>query len=503
MRRLVMDVKDEISAGGPSGPTTGTTPNQGKARVAGGEVGAVHSSDEGGNDAGAKGPYLVDENSAGQDEAMAPFGEITTPPKVRKLQRTLYRKAKENKRWRAWSLYADLCRRDVLETALGSVLRNAGAAGVDGMTTEFVKASAAAFLDGLQTQLREKRYRPSPVLRVWIPKPDGKQRPLGIPTVTDRVVQAALRLLLEPIFEVDFNDASYGYRPKRSAQQAIDAITAALVQGKTEIIDADLSGYFDSIDHAQLLRLVARRVSDGSILKLVKLFLKAPIVERTQDGRSRITPNDRGTPQGGVISPLLANVYLNGLDHAVNNNPKLEAKLVRYADDFVLLTKPGRAAGLQERLKVYLDRKGLTLNAAKTRLLDIRQESLQFLGFTIRWQQSRRTGRCYPNVEPSAKARQKLHQNVRSQLNRWTTHQSAVATVRKLNQTVRGWSHYFHHGNSTRVFAAEQDWLRQRLRVWLWRKYDRTLSRWSFFTNDRLHGQYQLFSLPTRAAYLR
>lgn len=434
---------------------------------------------------------------------MAPFGGITTPPKVRKLQRTLYRKAKEDKRWRAWSLYADLCRRDVLETALGSVLRNAGAPGVDGMTTEAVKANAAAFLDDVQTQLREKRYRPAPVLRVWIPKADGKQRPLGIPTVTDRVVQAALRVLLEPVFEADFHEASYGYRPKRNAHQAIDAITLALMQGKTEVIDADLSGYFDTIDHAQLLRLVARRVSDGSILRLVKRFLKAPIVERRADGRTQVTPNDRGTPQGGVISPLLANVYLNGLDHAVNDDPKLEAKLVRYADDFVLLTRPGRAAGLHERLKVYLERKGLKLNAAKTRLFDARQTSLQFLGFTIRWQQSRRTGRCYPNVEPSMKARQRLRAAVRGQLNRWTTHQSAVATVRKVNQTVRGWSQYFHHGNSTRVFAVEQAWLRARLRVWLWRKHDRTLSRWSFFTNDRLHGQYQLFSLPTRAAYLR
>ncbi len=502
-RRSVVGVKDEISCGGSTGPTADTTPTTGKVRLAGGEVGAAHSSGEGGNDAGAKGPYLVDGNSAGQDEAMAPSGEIATPPKVRKLQRTLYRKAKEDKRWRAWSLYADLCRRDVLETALGSVLRNAGAPGVDGVTTEAVKANAAAFLDEVQTQLREKRYRPLPVLRVWIPKADGKPRPLGIPTVTDRVVQAALRVLLEPVFEADFHDASYGYRPKRNAHQAIDAITLALMQGKTEVIDADLSGYFDTIDHAQLLRLVARRVSDGSILRLVKLFLKAPIVERQQDGRSRVTPNDRGTPQGGVISPLLANVYLNGLDHAVNDNPELEAKLVRYADDFVLLTRPGRAAGLHERLKVYLERKGLRLNAAKTRLLDARQESLQFLGFTIRWQKSRRSGRCYPNVEPSTKARQKLHAAVRSQLNRWTTHQSAVATVRKVNQTVRGWSHYFHHGNSTRVFAAEQSWLRARLRVWLWRKHDRTLSRWSFFTNDRLHGQYQLFSLPTRAAYLR
>lgn len=434
---------------------------------------------------------------------MDPFGGITTPLKVRKLQRTLYRKAKEDKRWRAWSLYADLCRRDVLETALESVLRNAGAPGVDGMTTEAVKADAVAFLDGMQTQLRAKRYRPAPVLRVWIPKLDGKQRPLGIPTVTDRVVQAALRVLLEPVFEADFHDASYGYRLKRSAHQAIDAITAALMQGKSEVIDADLSGYFDTIDHAQLLRLVARRVSDGSILQLVKLFLKAPIVERRADGRTQVTPNDRGTPQGGVISPLLANVYLNGLDHGVNDDPKLEAKLVRYADDFVLLTRPGRAAGLYERLKVYLERKGLTLNTAKTRVFDVRQQSLQFLGFTIRWQQSRRTGRHYPNVEPSAKARQQLHAAVRRQLNRYTTHQSAVATVRKVNQTVRGWAQYFHHGNSTRVFGREQDWLRQRLRTWLWRKYDRTRSRWTFFTQDRLHGQYGLFSLPTRAAYLR
>jgi group II intron reverse transcriptase/maturase len=433
---------------------------------------------------------LVDENSAGQDEAMAPFGEIATPPKVRKLQRTLYRKAKEDKRWRAWSLYADLCRRDVLETALGSVLRNAGAPGVDGVTTEAIKANAAAFLDEVQRQLREKRYRPAPVLRVWILKADGKQRPLGIPTVTERVVQAALRVLLEPVFEVDFHDASYGYRPKHNAHQAIDATTLALMQGKTEVIDAD----FDTIDHAQLLRLAARRMSDGCILRLVKLFLKAPIVERNQDGWSLVTPNDRGTPQGGVISPLLANVYLNGLDHAVNDDPELEAKLVRYADDFVLLTRPGRAAGLHERLKVYLEQKGLKLNAAKTRLLDAWQESLQFLGFTIRWQKSRRSDRCYPNVEPSAKARQKLHATVRRQLNRWTTHQSAVATVRKVNQAVRGWSQYFNHGNSTRVFAVEQSWLRARLRVWLWRKHDRTLSRWSFFTNDRLHGQYQLAS---------
>jgi group II intron reverse transcriptase/maturase len=445
---------------------------------------------------------LVDENSEAKDEAMVPEMEITTPDKVQKLQRTLYRKAKESKRWRAWSLYADLCRRDVLETALKAVLGNAGAAGVDGVTTEEVKTSAAAFLDGLQTQLREKSYRPSPVLRVWIPKADGKQRPLGIPTVKDRVVQAALRVLLEPIFEADFHEDSYGYRPKRNAHQAIDAITLALMQGRTEVIDADLSGYFDTIDHAALLRLVARRVSDGSILRLVKLFLKAPIVEE-KSGKRSIHPNDRGTPQGGVISPLLANLYLNSLDHGVNGQPELEAKLVRYADDFVVLTRPGNGAGLYQRLKDYLGRKGLTLNAAKTRVFDVRQQSLSFLGFTVRWQRSRRTGRSYPHVEPSQKARRKLHDSTRKILNRWTTHQSCKATVTQVNRVVRGWSQYYHHGNCTRVFGAELEWLRQRLRGWLWRKYDRTLSRWSFFTTERLHGQYQLFPLPTRAPYLR
>lgn len=433
---------------------------------------------------------------------MVPETEIRTPDKVQKLQRTLYRKAKEDKRWRAWSLYADLCRRDVLETAIKAVLANAGAAGVDGMTTEEIKSSAGTFLDRLQTQLREKSYRPSPVLRVWIPKADGKQRPLGIPTVTDRVVQAALRVLLEPIFEADFHEASYGYRPKKRAHQAIDAITLALMQGKTEVIDADLSGYFDTIDHAALLRLVARRVSDGSILRLVKLFLKAPIVEE-KSGKRTIHSNDRGTPQGGVISPLLANLYLNGLDHEVNERPELGAKLVRYADDFVVLSAPGNGAQLYQRLKAYLERKGLTLNAAKTRVFDIRQESLQFLGFVIRAQRSPRTGRQYMHVEPSHKARVKLHVAVRQIVNRWTTHQSCAATVRSINRTVRGWSNYFYHRNCTRVFGAEQDWVRQRLRTWLWRKYGRTLPRWTFFTNERLHGQYQLYQMPTRAPYLR
>jgi len=433
---------------------------------------------------------------------MAPEKEIITPDKVRALQRTLYRKAKENARWRAWSLYGDLCRQDVLATALAAVVRNAGAPGVDGVTTEAIAARADAFFAEVQTQLREKSYRPSPVLRVWIPKADGQQRPLGIPTVKDRVVQAALLLLLEPIFEADFHEASYGYRPGKNAHQAMEAISQSLLRGKTEVIDADLSGYFDTIDHAALLRLVARRVSDGSILELVKRFLKAPIVEE-KSGRRSIHPNDRGTPQGGVISPLLANLYLNSLDHGVNDDSSLDAKLVRYADDFVLLCRPGHGAVLYARLKSYLERKGLKLNEAKTRVLDVRRESFRFLGFQVAWRRSWRTGRHYPLVEPSPQARQKLREKVRVHLSRWTTQESCVATVTAVNRAVRGWSHYFHHGNCTKAFAAMQLWLRQRLRRWLWRKYGRKLGLYTFFTDDRLHGQYQLFKLPTRAPYLR
>lgn len=441
---------------------------------------------------------MVDENSEAKDEAMVPMEEIVTPDKVQQLQRTLYRKAKENGRWRAWSLYGDLCRRDVLQAAVAAVLRNAGAAGVDGTTTEQVKTSLGVFLDELQRALRTKSYRPSPVLRVWIPKADGKQRPLGIPTVKDRVVQTALVLLLQPIFEADFNEGSFGYRPGRDAHQAMDAIREAIWRGRFEVIDADLSDYFGSIPHAALLKLVAQRVSDGSVLALVKAFLHAPIVEE-KAGRKTTTPNDRGTPQGGPLSPLLSNVYLNGLDHAVNDQPELGAKLVRYADDFVLLCRPGTGTGLYERLKVYLARKGLTLNERKTRVLDARQESFRFLGFEVSWRQSRFTRKSYPHVEPTRKARQTLRDSVRKELNHWTQSRSCKHAIGAVNAIVRGWSQYFHYGHCTRTFVRMQDWLRQRCRIWLWKKYGRTLGYYTFFTNERLQGQYGLFVLPSYA----
>jgi RNA-directed DNA polymerase len=433
---------------------------------------------------------------------MIPYPEIPTPTKVQSLQRTLYRKAKENRRWRAWSLYGDLCRRDVLETALKAVLRNAGASGLDGMTTAEVKANSAAFLDDLQAELRDRSYRPGPVLRVWIPKADGKRRPLGIPTVKDRVVQTALVLLLQPIFEADFHELSFGYRPGRKAHQAIDAVKKALLQKKTAVIDADLSDYFGTIPHAELLRLVAKRVSDGTVLALLKLCLRAPIVEET-DGKRKVTPNTSGTPQGGPLSPVMSNLYLNGLDHAVNNQPELRTTLVRFADDMVLLCYPERRWAILRRLKVYLERRGLRLNEAKTRMIDATQEGFDFLGFSIGLRTSRFTGGCFTHVAPSRKAQCKLRDAVRSETARWTNWRSCTETVRHINRSVQGWSNYFHYGNSTKVFGCLQKWVRTKLRTWLWWKYDRTLKRYAFFTDERLHGQYQLWKMPTTANWSR
>ena len=502
MHPRVRSVRDEICDGGRERPTPRHNPVTGKAGAAGAEVGAVHSSDEAANHRGAKGPHLIDGNSEAKDEAMAPATGIRTPTKVQQLQRTLYGKAKGERRWRAWSLYGDLCRRDVLATALEAVVRNSGAAGVDGIGVAAIKAGRETFLAALQGQLRARSYRPSPVLRVWIPKDDGKQRPLGIPTVKDRIVQMALLILLQPIFEADFHEASYGYRPGKNARQALEAIRTAIRQGKYEVIDADLSGYFDTIPHAGLLRLVARRVSDGSILALVKAFLKAPIVEE-KSGRQTIQPNERGTPQGGVISPLLANLYLNSLDHGVNDQPELEAKLVRYADDFVLLCRPGNGAALYQRLKAYLQRKGLKLNAAKTRVLDVRKESFRFLGFEVSWRQSAQTRRYYAHVRPGPKSERELREKVRGELNHWTHYRSCTEAIRSVNRVVRGWSQYFHYGHCTGVFIRNDDWLRERVRTWLWGKYRRRLGRYTFFTNDRIQGQYGLYRMPLHAPYTR
>jgi len=432
---------------------------------------------------------------------------IKTSPKVRKLQRVLYRKAKAEPRWRFYSLYGELYRRDILSDALDQVIKNGGAPGVDGFEVATLakdRSVREAWLLALAEELRTKTYRPSPVLRVYIWKDQArtKRRALGIPTVKDRVVQSAAAIVLQPIWEADFHDHSYAYRPKRRTHQAMDTVKGALLSGKVEVVDADLSSYFDLIPHRQLLRQVAKRVSDGSVLRLIKAWLRAPIVEEDRTtGRRKVIPNRCGTPQGGVISPLLANLYLNDLDHAVNEKCEQKPTMVRYADDLLILCKAGQGAGLQTRLKRWLEARKLKLNEEKTRLVDTRKESIEFLGFSVAWRQGTRSKRWYPHVEPSAKSQAKMRDKVRAVLEVRTRNQAAVEVVRKVNQIVRGWANAFHYGNSSHVFGRQQAFVRNRLRRWLWRKYSRTHALFEFFTNDRLEGQYKLWRWPLKAAW--
>jgi RNA-directed DNA polymerase len=438
-----------------------------------------------------------------KDAGMAGATRIATPDKVRQLQITLYRKAKAAPKYRFWSLYGELLRPDVLRAALEAQRRNGGGAGVDGETLASIHATPAVrqqWLDRLREELKTKTYRPSPVRRVLIPKDSGGERPLGIPTVKDRVVQTAVYLLLMPIWEADFHPRSYGFRPKRRAHQAIAEIQKAVQQGYVEIIDADLSKYFDTIPHRELMKAVARRVSDGSVLRLLKSWLRAAIAEEGKDGTQRVIPNRCGTPQGGVISPLLANLYLNPLDHGVNGSTPGPAQMVRYADDFVIACAPGKGQGIMARLKQWLHAKGLTLNEAKTRLVNIRQEGINFLGFNLTWRQSWQR-RGYLHVEPSQKSRRHLREKLGGLLNHWTRGRSIQDVVTEANRVLRGWASYFHYGNSVTVLKRLKQDSQNRLRRWLWRKQACRHSLWTHYANEKLHQKYGLYELPTTALW--
>jgi group II intron reverse transcriptase/maturase len=434
---------------------------------------------------------------------MAGATRIITPFKVRELQIVLYRKAKAQPKYRFWSLYGELLRQDVLNAAMEVQIRNGGAAGVDGETVKSINANPERrqqWLAELREELRTKSYRPSPVRRVMIPKSSGGERPLGIPTVKDRVVQTAVCLVLMPIWEADFHPHSYGFRPKRRAHQAIDAIVQGVHQGYTEIIDADLTKYFDTIPHRGLMRMVAKRVSDGSMLRLIKSWLRAPVVQEDKDGSQRVIPNCCGTPQGGVISPLLANIFLNPLDHGINQKCIGKARIVRYADDFVIVCRPGQAQAVMERTRRWLGAKGLSLNESKTRVVDIRRTGTNFLGFNLTWRKSLK-GRPYLHVEPSQKSRAALRESLRDILSHWTAWKTIDSVVKESNQVLRGWAGYFHYRNSTSVMSGLKRYSRDRLRRWLWRKHACKRGLWNACADEQLHTLYGLYVLPTKAAW--
>jgi RNA-directed DNA polymerase len=433
---------------------------------------------------------------------------LVTPEKIRTLQRKLYRKAKAEPAFRFYVLYDKICREDILRHAYALARDNAGAAGVDGMTFAQIEASGVeAWLAGLREELVSKTYRPDPVRRVMIPKPNGGgERALGIPTIRDRVIQTSAKLVLEPIFEADFEDNAYGYRPARGAVDAVKEVNRHICRGYTDVVDADLSKYFDSIPHCDLIKSVARRIVDRHVLRLIKLWLKAPIEEKDGEGTRRIVggkSNTRGTPQGGVASPLLANIYMNRFLkywRLTGRGEAFRAHVVAYADDFVILSR-GRAAEALAWTKAVMTRLGLTLNEAKTSLKNARQERFDFLGYSFGPHCYKGNGKWYLSASPSKKSMQRFKTKVGNLL--VPGNNDPWPEVRDtLNKSLLGWSNYFCHGTRRSAFRAVDRYVYERVRDFLARRHKvagRGTRRFSFEVVYGERGLLRLERLPLTA----
>lgn len=401
---------------------------------------------------------------------------LTTPSKIRELQIKLYRKAKNEPGYRFYMLYDKIYREDILAHAYALARANQGAPGVDGQTFEQIESTGREkWLTGIRQELRNKTYQPQPVRRVIIPKPGGGERPLGIPTIRDRVVQTAAEIVLEPIFEADLEPSAYGYRPKRSAQDAIRKVHKLVCEGYTDVVDADLSKYFDTIPHCELLQCVARRIVDREVLRLIKMWLQAPVEERDENGKRRLTGGkDRhcGTPQGGVASPMLANLYMNRLLKGwrkTRRGEQFDAHIVNYADDFVILSR-GKAVEALNWTRQVVTRMGVTLNEAKTSIKEARQESFNFLGYTFGPHRYKKDGRWYLGASPSKKAVTRIKEKVGQLLVPSNTGTWEEARNR-LNQILRGWSAYFSYGTRVAAHDAVDRYVYESVRHFLRRRH--------------------------------
>ncbi|HVT15437.1 MAG TPA: group II intron reverse transcriptase/maturase [Thermoanaerobaculia bacterium] len=403
---------------------------------------------------------------------------LEPPEKVRKLQAALHAKAKGSPGYRFYLLYDKLYREDILDYAYRLCAANGGAAGVDGQGFADIESQGReAWLGELARELREKGYRPQAIRRVYIPKPSGGQRPLGIPTVRDRVVQTAAVLVLSPIFEADLPPEQYGYRPGRSGLDAVREVHTLVNSGHREVVDADLSGYFDSIPHAELMTSIARRISDRHVLRLIKQWLKALVEETDDRGRKRRTTRakdtGRGVPQGAPLSPLLSNLYMRRfvlgwtkLGHA----RRLGAQIVNYADDFVICCR-GSAEEAMQAMRAMMKRLKLTVNETKTRRCRLPEESFDFLGYTIGRCWSAQTGRAYLGTRPSRQSLQRLYREISERTDRRTLPLDPEQMAARLNRILVGWANYFCLGPVSNAYRSVDHHAAGRLRQWLRRKH--------------------------------
>lgn len=416
--------------------------------------------------------------------------EMTTAERVGMLQEKLYCKAKQDRDYKFYILYDKMFILYMLQEAYRRVKQNGGSPGIDGQSFQDVETyGLEKFLHELGEDLRRRSYKPQPVKRVWIDKANGGKRPLGIPTVRDRVAQTVCKMIIEPIFEADFEESSYGFRPERSSKDAIKAIKECLQEGKTEVLDADLSSYFDTIPHDKLMKVLELRIADGRILHLIMLWLKSPIHEEGQIKGGK--KQKEGTPQGGVISPVLANIYMHLVDKIVNNTKDIfhqaGIKIVRYADDFVLLGEKITEQAMK-RLRSILTRMGLKLNEQKTRQVQARETAFNFLGFTIRYDKGLyEANKRYWNIIPSVKSENKIREKIREFLKRYG-HYNPRQVAEGLNTIMRGWLNYFDIPKISYPAMSKRG-LRYYLMESLYRYYNRKSQR-----RSRLYGT-QVFEL--------